>query len=164
MNTHTQLFSGTFSQILSKALGVSLLSMISLLGGLTPSLREQFPHFGLSPVHAQVNQNFSDQEITNYARVVIALEPRRNEVFNEIKKIVGEVPRIVCDQPSSINALPGNAPQLAVSYCDRAKQIIESRGLTVARFNEITLRQQSDPQFRQRIQAEISKLLESPNR
>lgn len=164
MNTHTQLFSGISSQLLSKALGAGLLSVVSLLGGLTPTIGEYSPGFGLSPVHAQVNQNFSDEEITNYARVVLALEPRRNQVFNEIKKIVGEVPRIVCDQPSSINALPGNAPQLAVSYCDRAKQIIEARDLTVARFNEITLRQQSDPQFRQRIQAEILRLSESsPN-
>ena len=164
MNTPTRPFSIIPSGLLSKALGICLLSAVSLLGGLAPTLTEQSLSFGLSPVRAQVGQNFTDEEITNYARVVLALEPRRNEVFNEIKKIVGEVPRIVCDQPSSINALPGNAPQLAVSYCDRAKQIIESRGLTVARFNEITLRQQSDPQFRQKIQAEISKLLESPNR
>jgi hypothetical protein len=163
MNTHTQLLSHSFCSLLSKAVGVSLLSIVSLLSGLTPTLSEQSPHLGLSAVHAQANPNFTNEEITNYARVVLALESRRHQVFNEIKKVMGEVPRIVCDQPSSINALPGNAPQLAVSYCDQAKQIIEARGLTLTRFNEITLRQQSDPQFRQRIQAEISKLLESPN-
>ncbi len=81
--------------------------------------------------------------------------------MNEIKQIVGEVPRIICDEPSSINALPGNVPQIAVSYCDQARQMIERQNLTVTRFNEITRRQQSDPQFREQIQGEILKILES---
>ncbi|MCG5061503.1 MAG: DUF4168 domain-containing protein [Limnoraphis sp. WC205] len=163
MKTHTQLSSLNWYHAISKTLGVSVISIVSLLSGLTPTLSGQDLSFGVSAVHAQVNQNFSNEEITNYARVVLALESRRYQVFNEIKKIVGEVPRIVCDEPGSINALPGNAPQLAVSYCDQAKQVIEARGLTVTRFNEITLRQQNDPQFRQKIQAEILRLMESSN-
>lgn len=112
---------------------------------------------------AQDSQTFSDQDIKNYARAVLALESRRYEVINEIKKIVGEVPRIVCDEPSSINALPGNAPRLAVSYCEQAKRVIETKGLTVTRFNDMTRRQQTDPKFRQRIQSEILRLLENPS-
>lgn len=163
MNTYTQLFSVNWYQVISKTLSVTVISSISLLSGLTPNVSEVGFSFGVSAVHAQANSNFSNEEITNYARVVLALESRRHQVFNEIKKVMGEVPRIVCDEPSSINALPGNAPQLAVSYCDQAKQVIEARGLTVARFNEITQQQQKDAQFRQRIQAEISRLLQSPN-
>ena len=59
--------------------------------------------------------------------------------------------------------LPGNAPQIAVSYCDQAKRIIESKGLTVSRFNEITRHQQSDSRFRERIQAEILRIMQSPD-
>ncbi len=163
MNTYTQRFSVNWYQVISKTLSVTVISSISLLSGLTPNVSEVGFSFGVSAVHAQANSNFSNEEITNYARVVLALESRRHQVFNEIKKVMGEVPRIVCDEPSSINALPGNAPQLAVSYCDQAKQVIEARGLTVARFNEITQQQQKDAQFRQRIQAEISRLMQSPN-
>ncbi|MEL7034808.1 MAG: DUF4168 domain-containing protein [Cyanobacteria bacterium J06592_8] len=162
MKIHIQLFTPAYSHVLSKALGISLLSVVSLLSGLTPTLSLS-PSFGIKAVHAQVNQDFTDEEITNYARAVLSLESRRHQVFNEIKKVMGDVPRIVCDQRSSIDSLPGNAPQLAVSYCQQAERIIKSRGLTVARFNEITLRQQNDPEFRQKIQAEILKILESPS-
>ena len=39
--------------------------------------------------------------------------------------------------------------------------MIESKGLTIAQFNDITRHQQNDPRFRQQIQAEILKLLQS---
>ncbi|MEB3883583.1 DUF4168 domain-containing protein [Lyngbya sp. CCY1209] len=149
--------------VLLQSAAIGVLSAIAVLGGWVPDLRAPAPTESFGTVARAQNNNFTDEEITNYARAAIALESRRHQAFEEIKRIVGQVPRIVCDEPTSINALPGNAPQIAVSYCDRAKQIIEGKGLSVARFNEITRQQQSDSQFRERIQAEILLILQSPN-
>ncbi len=162
MNNDLKPFQSHWVQLLSRSFAVSVISTVSLLSGLTPSLNGQFITLKSGVAVAQNSLNLSDQEITNYARAVIALESRRHQVFNEIKKIVGEVPRIVCDEPSSINALPGNAPQLAVSYCDQAKRIIRMKGLTVDRFNQITHYQQTDSRLREQIQAKILQLLQSP--
>lgn len=151
-----------YSQLLPQSVTLVVLSSCAWLMGFSQTPSEIFPRLTWgSVVQAQESFNYSDEEIKNYARAALALESRRHEVANEIKKIVGEVPRIVCDEPTSFNALPGNAPRLAVSYCDQAKRTIEAKGLTVSRFNEMTRSQQSDPRFRQRIQSEILRLLES---
>ncbi|MGB3534142.1 MAG: DUF4168 domain-containing protein [Microcoleaceae cyanobacterium] len=149
------------SQLLSKVLVVTTLSTTGWLSGSIPAINHTLMLEFDTTAYAQTQQEFTTEEITNYARAAITLESRRYQVMNEIKQIVGEVPRIICDEPSSINALPGNVPQIAVSYCDQAKQIIERQNLTVIRFNEMTRRQQSDPQFREKIQAEILRLLQS---
>ncbi|MBD2484512.1 DUF4168 domain-containing protein [Planktothrix sp. FACHB-1365] len=149
-------------QFLSKSLTVAVLSACGGFLGWSQTPSQPIPHLSWgSAAQAQESFNYSEDNIRNYARAALALESRRHEVANEIKKIVGDVPRIICDQPTSFRALPGNAPQLAVSYCDQAKQIIESKGLTVSLFNDMTRSQQSDPRFRQRIQAEILQLLQS---
>jgi hypothetical protein len=149
-------------QFLSQSLTIAILSACGSFIGWSQTPSQLFPSLSLgSAAHAQESFNYSEETIKNYARAALALESRRHEVANEIKKIVGDVPRIVCDQPTSFSALPGNAPQLAVSYCDQAKRIIESKGLSVSQFNEMTRQQQNNPSFRQRIQAEILQLLQS---
>jgi len=149
-------------QFLSKSLTVAVLSGCGAFMGWSQTPSQPFPHLSWgSAAQAQESFNYSEENIRNYARAALALESRRHEVANEIKKIVGDVPRIICDQPTSFSALPGNAPQLAVSYCDQAKRIIEAKGLTVSQFNDMTRSQQNDPRFRQRIQAEILQLLQS---
>lgn len=150
------------SQILSKSLTVAILSGCGGFIGWSQTPSQTFPSLSWgSPARAQDSFNYSEETIRNYAKAALALESRRHEVANEIKKIVGDVPRIICDQPTSFNALPGNAPKLAVSYCDQAKRTIESKGLTISQFNNMTRHQQNNPRFRQRIQAEILKLLET---
>lgn len=151
-----------YSQLLPKSLTLLALSSGAWLMGFSQTPSEFLPRLTWgSAAHAQESFNYSEEEIRNYARAVLVLESRRHAVANEIKKIVGEVPRIVCDEPTSFNSLSGNAPKLAVSYCDQAKRTIEAKGLTVSRFNEMTRRQQNDSRFRQRIQSEILQLLES---
>lgn len=163
MKVSSKPFSVRPRRVLLQSAAVGVLSAIAVLGGWIPNLRASSLTDSFATVAAAQDATFTDEEITNYARAAIALESRRHQVFEEIKRIVGQVPRIVCDEPTSINALPGNAPQIAVSYCDRAQQIIEGKGLSVARFNEITRKQQSDSQFRERIQAEILRILQSPD-
>jgi hypothetical protein len=78
---------------------------------------------------------------------------------NEIKsRLGGSMPRIVCNETSQINRLEQNVRGIAVNYCQEAKKTIESNGLTVNRFNQITLQQQANPAVKQRIQAELLRL------
>ncbi|TAE99881.1 MAG: DUF4168 domain-containing protein, partial [Oscillatoriales cyanobacterium] len=91
-------------------------------------------------------------------------EPRREEAMKEIKGMAGgSVPRIVCNETQGINSLSGGMRGVAVNYCQQAKKIIETNGLTVSRFNQLTLLQQRDPAVKQRIQAELLRLQQAGN-
>lgn len=152
------------NQLFFKGLIITIFTLGSGFSGLLPQFElssQKVTVYWNTKVLAQSQSDFTAEEITNYARAAIALEARRYQVVNEIKKIVGEVPHIVCDEPRTIQALPGNIPQIAVNYCDQARQMIERHHLTVTRFNEMTRKQQSTPQFREQIQAEILRLLQS---
>lgn len=102
----------------------------------------------------------SNEEVKNYARTVIAIEPSRIATYKEIQSLSkSQKPlKVNCSQPDTIKALPTQAQEIAVNYCNQAKKIGESNGLTIARFNEITLNAQSDPELKRRIQNELIRL------
>mgnify|MGYP005840353499 CR=1 FL=1 len=149
------------SSILCRSLLIGTLSATGLLGGGVPGLFLNQGQLTLDWGTAAMAQEFTSEEITNYAKAVLALEARRLNAMQEIQKIVGDVPRIVCNDSNSIRTLPGNAPRIAVDYCAQAKRIIEQNNLTVAEFNGMTRRQQANVSFRQRIQAEMLRLREA---
>jgi len=47
---------------------------------------------------------------------------------------------------------------IAVEYCNKSKKIVESNGLTIDKFNAITMTVQSDPNLEKRVQAELLEL------
>ncbi|MEG5209559.1 DUF4168 domain-containing protein [Microcoleus sp. ARI1-A1] len=148
--------------MLRQSVFAGILSGAALAFGWAPGLYGQSPSlvFGAA---AQA-QEISNTEITNYARAVLAIEPRRVEAYKEIKGMAGgSVPRVVCNETQEINRLSGNLRGVAVNYCDQAKKIIESNGLTVSRFNQLTLLQQANPAVKQRIQAELLRLQQVGN-
>ena len=151
----------SLSRILSHSLIVGAISAAGLLTGVVPGLSGQSPTLVFGS--AAQAQEISNEEIANYARAVLAIEPRRLEAVKEIKGMVGSVPPVVCNETRSINRLRGDVRGVAVNYCDFARKIIESNKLTVSRFNAITLSQQADPVLKQRIQAELLRLQQSGN-
>jgi hypothetical protein len=164
MNTVLKTSQLRFNRILRQSLLAGILSTAALASGWAPGwyANSPVPVFGAA-ARAQA-QEPTNEEITNYARSVLAIEPRRVEVYNEIKGIVGgSVPRVVCNETREINRLSGNVRGIAVNYCQQAKKIIESNGLTVARFNQLTLLQQANPAVKQRIQAELLRQQQAGN-
>jgi hypothetical protein len=162
MNTSTNNSKFRLNRMLRQSLFAGIISAAALAGGGAPGLYAQSPGlvFGAS---AQA-QEISNQEITSYARSVLAIEPRRELALKEIKGIVGgSVPRVVCNETSQINRLSGSFRGIAVNYCQEAKKIIETNGLTVSRFNQLTLLQQANPAVKQRIQAELLRLQQPGN-
>lgn len=128
------------------------------LSGLVPDLSGRSSALIFSS--AAYAQAINDKEVTNYARAVLVMEPVRQTAFNEIKKMIGsrEVPSIVCHKPQSLDALPGNARKIAVNYCNRSKDIVESNGLSIARFNAITVNLQNDPNLKTRVHDELIRI------
>jgi Domain of unknown function (DUF4168) len=103
--------------------------------------------------NAQTPQPVNINEITRYAQAVLAMEPARQQAFDEIKKLMGdqEIPKIVCNDSKSISGLPKKAQDIAVNYCQSSQKIVEDNGLTIERFNKITVDIQSDDSLKQQI-------------
>ncbi len=148
-------------QLLTRALVVGVLAAIGSLSGLIPQFAKNSPTLTFSAsVYAQ-SVGISDQEITNYAQAVLAMEPLRQAAYSEIKKIIGgSIPDIVCDRPRSLRTLPAEAQTIARNYCNQSAAIVANyfpRGRT-ARFNQITARMQTNQRLRRRIQNELVRL------
>ena len=144
------------NRMLSRSL-LSAIAAVSLLSGLTLNFSSSHPLVVGTTAYAQ---NVSDPQVTSYAQAVLRMEPVRQQAYDEIKNIIGSsnVPPIVCNKPESLDALPGNARNIATDYCDRSKEIVEKNGLTISRFNEITVNMQSDTNLKDRIQAELLRI------
>ncbi|MCP6762870.1 MAG: DUF4168 domain-containing protein [Fischerella sp. CENA71] len=117
-----------------------------------------------STVHAQ-NSPSNNKDILNYSRVLLRIEPERQQAFDQIKKIIGdrEIPKIVCSEPSSFNSLPSQAKDIAVNYCNRSQQIVESNGLSIDEFNQITLQLQNNEDLKRQIYNNLIRLQKRPN-
>jgi Domain of unknown function (DUF4168) len=107
----------------------------------------------------------NNNEIINYARSVLNMEAGRRQAFDEIKKMIGnrEIPKIACYEPNSLNGLPGKARDIAVNYCQRSQQIVEQNGLSIDRFNSITVEIQNNDKLQQRIYRTLIRIQKNPN-
>ncbi|MBD2580392.1 DUF4168 domain-containing protein [Oscillatoria sp. FACHB-1406] len=146
-------------QAINRAVLVGAMTAGSLFLNLIPAISGSSHR--LSFQTSAYAQSINQAEITNYARAVLAMEPLRQATYDDIKRIVGsgDVPNIVCSQPSSFSSLPGNARQIAVNYCNKSREFVRSSNLTVERFNEITDSLGSNADLKRRIQNAMIELL-----
>ncbi|NEP63689.1 MAG: DUF4168 domain-containing protein [Symploca sp. SIO2G7] len=145
----------------SEFLTVKLLAAIGWLVGLTVILAGCAPNKA-SDADTQSSPPLavSSEEVENYAKVVLAIEPKREAATKEILRISkkNKIPQIVCTKPKTITTLRRNVRGIAVNYCQQAKDISESNGLTISKFNDISAAAQSDEQLKIRIQNELIRL------
>lgn len=143
---------------------VTALATAGILSGLVPALHPQQPR--LVWASAAFAQSISNEEVQNYARSLLTIEPIRQSAYNEIKRILGsdDVPPIACHRPNSLNNLSENIRGIAVNYCNRAIEIVEQNDLTIGRFNAITVDLQGDPDLADRIQQEMIRLQQGSSR
>jgi glutaredoxin len=106
-----------------------------------------------SKAYAQSPSTVSASEVTNYAKTMLTMEPLRQQAFDEIKKMIGskDVPQIVCNDKNSFNNLPNKAKDIAVNYCQRYQEVVTDNGLTIIRFNQITLEIQNNEDLKRQI-------------
>ncbi|MFM2063883.1 MAG: hypothetical protein RLZZ507_3554 [Cyanobacteriota bacterium] len=112
-----------------------------------------FGTLGLSPKANAQPVTVNNTEVINYAQSVLKMEPKRQQAFEEIKKLIGgkEIPKIVCNDPSSMNSLPNKAREIAVNYCNDSQTIVAANNLTIERFNQITVEVQNNDALKRQI-------------
>lgn len=155
-------------ETVSKSLLVGVVSGAVFFSGLTPTVQRHSFDGSATLVFsnaAYAQQAITAEEIVSYVRSLIAIEPIRQVAYEEIKRILGtgEVPAIACHRRNSLNSLDRRIRQIAVRYCNRSIQIVESNHLSINRFNTITVARQTDPNLADRIrQALIRAQQDSP--
>jgi hypothetical protein len=113
-----------------------------------------------SPTPIPTMTSVSTDEIKNYAKAVLAIEPKRQEAYKEIQKDFkdAKVPEIVCTRADTLASLPKNVQDIAVNYCNQSKKIGKSHSLTIQQFNAITLNAQTNQDLQKRIYNELVRL------
>jgi hypothetical protein len=142
-------------QIISQSFFFSIIASVSLFSNAFSSTSKAY---GQAP---PVNNT----EIKSYAQAVLAMEPARQRAFEEIKKLIGsgEIPKIVCNDPNSINGLPKKAQDIAVTYCTRSQKIVEDNGLGIDRFNKITIELQINSSLKREVYNTLLLLQQTPD-
>jgi hypothetical protein len=112
----------------------------------------------------QATTSLGTTAVTQYADAILAIEPVRQAAANEMKAVMGDrpLPVVICSQADTVKSLSKEAREIAVSFCNQTKGIIEGAGLSIAQFNQITQSHAIDPALKQRIQEELAKLQQKP--
>jgi hypothetical protein len=111
-----------------QALMLGILSTLSVTAGILPT---------------QIGQaQQSPAELEQYTNIAMQIERQRMQDYAEVKKLMGgTVPENVCQK--------GDIPPKVREICDRfdknSRDIIQSNGMTVPKFNEITRYCQQSP-------------------
>ncbi|MCJ8280410.1 MAG: DUF4168 domain-containing protein [Rivularia sp. ALOHA_DT_140] len=116
--------------------------------------------------HAQTPSQVNKTEIVKYSQALLEIEQKRVQAFERIKQISGgkKVPNISCNQPKTIDALSSReARNIAKNYCKRSHTIVKGSGLSVKRFNNITLKLRSDDSLKKQIHNTLLRLQRKPN-
>jgi hypothetical protein len=109
------------------------------------------------PNQVALYESVSNSELRKYASVIIETEPLRLEALNTIQRqIGGQVPSLVCSEPSTMSGLPGNSRRVFVNYCNSVNSSAQKHGLSQSNFNRITSLVSSDGRLRERLQRQVS--------
>lgn len=134
----------------------SSIYLVTITGGMGAML------LGTPSVQAQTA--FNDEQITRYARAVLAIEAKRQQIYADAKKSPdwaiassrAEAKRAnVCDIK---NELPASISSLCQELIDISKAEVERNGFSNSSFNQITRGQEQDGNLRNRIQAKMMEL------
>ena len=157
---------------------VSVLSTIGALSGLTLIQKQFVPTITFSAAQAQFSNDVvaSTDDITNYARSVLQIDGPRNQAYTEIKNILIEANlsgdrsnvALRCGSNRNISRNLSRLPRdvrpdirsIIVNFCNQARDIVVTNGLTVSDFNDITGAHRENPALANRIQEAMLNLQE----
>ncbi len=113
-------------------------------------------------------QSFTEEEISTYAAVVLAMEEIRRQAYADISDLLiianEDVTRhdLRCVNANSLEQMPrtvrSQVRRLLINYCNDAKNLVEETGLTAQLFNAITAAHREDEALTEQIQLEIIRL------
>ncbi|NEP16774.1 MAG: DUF4168 domain-containing protein [Leptolyngbya sp. SIO4C1] len=111
-------------------------------------------------------QTVTNEEVRSYAEAVLSMENNRIEAYTQISDILTSAGfdvteyRLSCPNAPSLTDVPrrvrSRVQPILVDYCNAAREIVETSGLTVDRFNDITTAHRNDSDLTERIQLEIA--------
>ena len=155
-------FLANLKRVLWRSLVLSAISTVGLSIGLLTDLSSSSSNLLFSTV--VYAQQFSETDLTKYARAVLEAEPVREAALGEIKQKIGsgDVPPIACYKPETLDNLPENARNVAKDYCNKYEGIVKKYFTSVEQFNSITKTVQNDPNLKKRIQDEMLRLQGNP--
>jgi len=104
-------------------------------------------------VRAQAQSEVPQAKLRQYAQTMLEIERLRQQAYQKIEQRLGSdaVPNIACHRSQSLSQLSPQVRKTARSYCQRSRQIVRQRGLTVSEVNRLTRKYQSDPAFKDRV-------------
>lgn len=101
-------------------------------------------------------QEYTSEEIHNYAKAGFEQEMLRQQVYQEIKSMVNQPPPdITCDRPNTMNDIPSNLRGIVNNYCNRSMQIVGDNNLSIERFNQLKTYYDRGGSFYQEVQQQL---------
>lgn len=155
MLSNSHLINENIQKILLRFFTTGIVAATGLFGILVLEVNPSFPKL-LSTAYAQ---NFTESEVTSYAKAGYEVELLRQRVYKEIKSMLDETPPdIVCNQPRTLQDLPGNVKQTVAEYCDNSRRIVQAHNLTIDRFNQLKRFYDGGGKFYQQVQNALKDL------
>jgi hypothetical protein len=152
----------------SKLLAIGVVSGWLGVVGLPATTGAQLP---LTQQAAIAQSSISNEEVTQYARAVLAIDRYRNAAYTQIKDILLTVEVDIsaidmsCTNTQNISEVPRSVRrevrEILTRYCNDSRQAVEDTGLTPRRFNQITDAHAADETVFERIQQELLRLQEA---
>lgn len=112
-------------------------------------------------------QNFTEQEISNYAAAVLSIEKVRIKAHAEISDFMSakgltstsyDLRCLTTDTLDLPRVVRAPVRILLINFCNEAKTIVEDNGLTAQKFNAITVNHRNSETLNEQIQLEIARL------
>lgn len=83
-------------------------------------------------------QEYTRDEVVNYAKAGYEVELLRQKVYKEIKSMLNQPPPdIVCNRPETFQNLSNDVRQTVAKYCNDSRRIVQRHNLSTTRFNEL---------------------------
>ncbi|MBW4460796.1 MAG: DUF4168 domain-containing protein [Nodosilinea sp. WJT8-NPBG4] len=149
-------------------LAAAIASLTVLSGGAGVSIPTVSGNVTLGAAAQAQNSSVSSDDITGYAASVLEMEAPRNEALSKIKTLLTGTSHDIssidlsCKGAANLNQLPrslrSDVRTIIVNYCNQARTIVQSNGISTEDFNRITGAYPQDPALAEQIRAAMVEL------
>jgi len=154
---NSNLSSSKLNKIYIRVIFSSIFTIVGLLSGFIPEI--SLRSLSISGKSQAFAQEYSPEEIANYARAGSQVEQLRREAYKEIKALINKPPgNIVCNQSETRENLKPEVQAVTDRFCNQILQIPQQNNLSNSRYNELTGHYEQQNDFYQQVQNALLKL------
>ncbi|MGF1536804.1 MAG: DUF4168 domain-containing protein [Elainellaceae cyanobacterium] len=149
-----------FTAPLAHRYGIAAAAIAAVGLWATPTFGPQMLSFAPGRAKAQPAAAVSSEEVQQYARSVLRIEALRTVALGQIEGLIDgdTLQQLACHEGDSVRRLPAQARAYFVSYCTDSIDVVQQNGLSIARFNEITMTQRANAQLANQVQQTLRRL------